>query len=212
MPVWAYIDIGEGKGSVDICDKSPGFSGIGWTFWSEVEGIDRSECPVAQKQSIPVMSREPGISACNYSRWTAGSDIKHWSNGVRKVFSPFFRGGTPSTFSTGNSVINTGWTIPGGSHIPFHIRIINKHFPIPVQREIAWIAVAHVDHFPIWSIGFKLEHPSAWCFTVTVVPIGIVFQENIILPIRTDSGFFETWSSGKISRNEIKSFSILGNN
>ena len=80
-------------------------------------------------------------------------------------------------------------TIPWGSHIPFHVRIIDEHVTRRIKIEVVLIAVTNGDDFPCGTFRVRFRNPSARSKNASGVPIGIPLsgQEQVLIPIRCNS-------------------------
>ena len=108
-------------------------------------------------------------------------------------------------------MIHTGGAVPGGSHVPFHIGIVDKHLSITIEGKVAGVAVAHVDHFPVGPVGIEADDPSAGCLSVTIMTIGVVLQKNIVFLVGGDAGSLKGWVAGVIAGYKVEACTIFGN-
>ena len=173
--------------------------------------IHGRECPVAEEDSVTIMGGKLGVGAGDHPDRATRSNVNNRTNGIRKVLSPFLRGGTPTILPTGHTVVYSGWTIPWSTHVPLHVGIVYKHFTISVEGKITGVTVAHIDHFPVGAVWIQTDDPSAGCLSVTIMTICVVFQKDIILPVCGDAGGLKGWVTGVIAGYKVETCAIFGN-
>ena len=148
------------------------------------------------------------VGSRDYAGGATGSDVDHRTNGVGEVFPPLLGGRSPTAFTSGDAVVDTGGAIPRSTDVPFHVGIVDKEFAVAVQGKVDWVAVAHVQEFTFLAVRADLEYPTSGCFPISIVPVGVILQEVVVLPVIPDAGLLVFRGLSHVSRYDVEAFAV----
>ena len=173
-----------------------------------MDGKHGGEGPVADEEGVAVMGGKFRVGARDYAGGATGSDVDHRTHGVGEIFPPLLGGRSPTAFTSGNAVIDTGGAVPWGSDVPFHVGIVDEEFAVAVQGKVDRVAVAHVQDFTFLAVRADLENPTAGSLPISIVPVGVILQEVVVLPVIPDAGLLVFRGLSHVSRYDVEAFAV----
>src|ERR1700694_841153 len=105
-----------------------------------MNSINNSKTPIKGKEGPAVFFGEPCILPTKETGRRALTYIQYCRQIIRVSRGPFVCTGAPSEFTAAGYMTNPGGAIPRRPEIPFHIRIVGKHFSGIVKGKIKWIS------------------------------------------------------------------------
>ena len=127
-----------------------------------MHGVQLSVGPIADEKGILILCGKFGSVPEAYAGGGTGTHVNHGAKGITAIIHEFTGTRAPPELGSVDDVVYPRGAVPGGVHVPFHIRIIGEDFSFPVDCGVVLVAESGGKHFPGFPLGIDLGNMSEW--------------------------------------------------
>ena len=125
-----------------------------------MNGVHRSEGPVADIQRLLVLRREPRAVPKLDTHGGARADVHQRGQAVEVVGGPLARPAPPAKLTAAGGVHHPRGAIPRRAEVPLHVGVVGEQLAIGVERHVVLVAIARRENLPRLPLGVGLGDPA----------------------------------------------------